>query len=80
MSNRTELPKVDAEPGGLGHWVITDDGRYGRRPTPDEMTEIARRCNVHDELCEALEVFSKGEGLPPGKTIERILAKARGET
>lgn len=28
----------------------------------------------------ALDALSKGEGLPPGETIERILAAARGES
>lgn len=32
------------------------------------------------DLYEALRCFATGEGLPPGQTIEDILAKARGET
>jgi len=32
------------------------------------------------DLYEALRCFATGEGLPPGKTIEGILAKARGES
>lgn len=51
MSNRTELPEVD---GCFGHlWIIVDGERRGL-PNLSHRMEIARRCNVHDELCEAL--------------------------
>lgn len=39
-----------------------------------------RLISAAPDLYEALRCFATGEGLPPGQTIEGILAKARGES
>lgn len=43
----------------------------------DDLVEKERK--VAHDMYNALQALSNGEGLPPGETIEKILAKARGE-
>lgn len=45
-----------------------------------DVNEIVIAGNAHAKLYNALDAISKGEGLPPGETIERILEESRGES
>ena len=52
---------------------------YGRRATKEEPYN-AHLIAAAPRMYAALDAMANGEGLPPGETIERILADARGES
>ena len=64
--------------------VVGRDAKRGIIVFNDEFNK-EDKANAHliaaaPDMYRALEALVKGEGLPPGQTIERILAKARGES
>lgn len=70
---------VDRITNGVKGYEIcwSDDGEAVTDHVYEEAD--AHLMSAAKELYKALEAIAKGEGLPPGQTIEGVLAKARGE-
>ena len=64
---------------GRGKTICTLGWHTEPDSTATDRQENARLIAAAPDMYEALLAMSKGEGLQPGVTIERILLKARGE-
>ena len=64
----------DGDDGAAWFATVDDADEEGLTDTDRALIAAA------PELYEALRCLSTGEGLPPGATVEALLAKARGES
>ena len=78
MTNTFIMP-IKREEGGVMPFVKDNQGALIAVVESRHADAIINAVNCHDEMYKALESLANGEGLPPGVTIERLLAKARGE-